>query len=113
MINNLFFNFFFFLRFHLIRYDIYGNNFVLFQKSLFFFMNILVNFMIIIILYWHLTKSSDAGRNGDFNQKYERAYNDLTSKIAYRYPNPGLARYFVSIFIIIIFIHELKQKKHV
>lgn len=28
----------------------------------------------------------------DFNSKFKRSYSDLTSKIAYRYPNPGLPR---------------------
>lgn len=28
----------------------------------------------------------------DYNMKFKRSYTDLTSKIAYRYPNPGLPR---------------------
>lgn len=32
------------------------------------------------------------GVEEDFNSKFQRSYSDLTSKIAYRYPNPGLPR---------------------
>lgn len=48
--------------------------------------------------HWHEAKQSGVlpgihKKDGDeLNQKFKRSYTDLTSKIAYRYPNPGLPR---------------------